>query len=355
MEHEAAEMRGQVRHNPVSLSIDHVSPVTRLLEKRKQMLQVQEALDAQKQEYMRKEDLFKRREENLRKKDLELQEALVLFNKYLKENEHKRRRADHRAADEVKKRLRWEKDIETRQVTFDKLNKRLRKLKEKVRRMEKYQGFLQQVFDEHESHFDEIQSIILRHENLAEAKRDLETNQEKSIKDSETQRQAYIHMKKENYNKTLSLNNDIAGLSKELEEAVKRAGDIEVSLHEGEKVNTRQERDIIEIIMAVENIFARCKQKSSNAIKHGLVVESPGKEKEGLVTLDPQGLKVEEALFRLEVMKDYLKDYTWMVEAISGKTNQYTGAYSHITTNTAHAAAANEQALASPSRPQAAE
>jgi hypothetical protein len=50
--------------------------VTRLLEKRKQMLQVQESLDAQKDEYSRKEELFKRREENLRKKDLELQEAL---------------------------------------------------------------------------------------------------------------------------------------------------------------------------------------------------------------------------------------------------------------------------------------
>ncbi len=38
-----------------------------------------------------RQELFKRREEDLRKKDLELQEALVLFNKFLKENEHKRR------------------------------------------------------------------------------------------------------------------------------------------------------------------------------------------------------------------------------------------------------------------------
>ena len=33
---------------PVSLTLEHVSPVTRLLEKRKQMLQVQESLDSQK-------------------------------------------------------------------------------------------------------------------------------------------------------------------------------------------------------------------------------------------------------------------------------------------------------------------
>jgi signal recognition particle GTPase len=58
-------------------------------------------------EYQRKEELFKRREENLRKKDLELQAALVLFNKFLKENEHKRRRAEHRANEEVKKTIKW--------------------------------------------------------------------------------------------------------------------------------------------------------------------------------------------------------------------------------------------------------
>ncbi len=40
---------------PVALTLEHVSPVTRLLEKRKKMLEVQRALDAQKDEYLRKE------------------------------------------------------------------------------------------------------------------------------------------------------------------------------------------------------------------------------------------------------------------------------------------------------------
>ena len=44
---------------PVTLTLEHVSPVTRLLEKRKQMLHVQESLDAQKEEYTRKEEIFK--------------------------------------------------------------------------------------------------------------------------------------------------------------------------------------------------------------------------------------------------------------------------------------------------------
>lgn len=68
---------------PQSLTLDHVSPATRLLEKRRQMFEVQEALDAQKEEFARREEAFRRREEGLRKKDLDLQESLIRFNKFL--------------------------------------------------------------------------------------------------------------------------------------------------------------------------------------------------------------------------------------------------------------------------------
>jgi hypothetical protein len=65
------------------LNLDNVSPATRLLEKRRQMFEVQEALETQKEEFARKEEMFKRREDGLRLKDLQLQEALIRFNKFL--------------------------------------------------------------------------------------------------------------------------------------------------------------------------------------------------------------------------------------------------------------------------------
>ncbi len=72
---------------PETLVIDHVSAATRLLEKRRQMFEVQEALNSQKEEFTRREDAFRRREEALRRKDLELQESLIKFNRFLQENE----------------------------------------------------------------------------------------------------------------------------------------------------------------------------------------------------------------------------------------------------------------------------
>ena len=64
---------------PQTLTLDHVSPATRLLEKRRQMFEVQEALNAQKEDFARREEAFRRREEGLRQKDLELQEMQVLM------------------------------------------------------------------------------------------------------------------------------------------------------------------------------------------------------------------------------------------------------------------------------------
>ena len=97
---------------PQALSLDHVSPATRLLEKRRQMFEVQDELARQKEEFARREEAFARREDQLRLKDAELQASLVKFNKFLQENEAKRTRALKRAADEAGQRRAKEGEVE---------------------------------------------------------------------------------------------------------------------------------------------------------------------------------------------------------------------------------------------------
>ena len=73
--------------------LNNVCTATKILEKRRQAAEVQDALDAQKHEFLRKIDIFQRREDAIRRKDLMLQESLIKFNKFLLENEYKRTRA----------------------------------------------------------------------------------------------------------------------------------------------------------------------------------------------------------------------------------------------------------------------
>jgi Domain of unknown function (DUF4200) len=135
-------MQGQF---PQGLTLDHVSPATRLLEKRRQMFEVQEALDAQKDEFSRREDALKRREDALRRKDLELQESLIKFNKFLQENESKRNRAIKRAADERKQREQKEAEIAKLRAQYSDRFDEEAKLKEDLEKHRRYQDYLYRV------------------------------------------------------------------------------------------------------------------------------------------------------------------------------------------------------------------
>ena len=130
---------------PQTLTLDHVSPATRLLEKRRQMFEVQEALDAQKEEFARREEAFRRREEGLRQKDLELQESLIKFNKFLQENESKRNRADKRASEEQKLRRQKEEEIVKLRRGLGKMRTEYTVLEEKLAKNKKYQVFLERM------------------------------------------------------------------------------------------------------------------------------------------------------------------------------------------------------------------
>lgn len=309
----------------VALTLENVSPVTRLLEKKKQQLQVQESLDAQKEEYSRKEELFKRREENLRKKDLELQEALVLFNKFLKENEYKRRRADYRAQEEKKKIHQTILSIEKENQKLDKKKKDLEKKIKDVAKNEKYLQFLQMVYDENENHFDELSSIITRYDTLAKANQDLQKKQKELTKQNEDLRTEFNNYKKKVFNETLSLNNDIASRSKDLDQAVTAANDAQHRLMQTEATEANMKEKTTQIIMAVENLFTRCKK--------GLLRDTEfGSQKTGLIkhTLqkftdkelqkcseDVMWKKKEETIRRLDVICYYLLDFKQMVDSIN--------------------------------------
>ena len=183
---EASAKRGN-RNLPQQLTLDHVSPATRLLEKRRQMFEVQEALDAQKEEFQRREATFKRREEMLKKKDLELQESLIKFNKFLQENDSKRSRAEKKEKDEVKQRL-----VKEQEMT--KLNEALKTQQEQRRvmtialdKMMKHQNFLESVLEATEE-FPEITDLLSRYETLDAAHSDLISRQVQAEEHNEAER-----------------------------------------------------------------------------------------------------------------------------------------------------------------------
>lgn len=251
---------------PQTLMFDHVSPATRLLEKRRQMFEVQEALNAQKEEFARREDAFRRREDGLRRKDLELQESLIKFNKFLQENESKRNRALKRAAEEFKQRQTKESQIAQLE---DQLKSKLREeavLKEEVERNLKYQDYLENVVQTMSKFFPEISDILNRYKTLRDANMYLIDKHHTDESATDSLQREYLSYKKTKENLILNESNEIADKQLALEHHKTRTNRVQADIDKVAMEASEKGLELGQIISSVSNILARCEE--SFRIRH---------------------------------------------------------------------------------------
>jgi hypothetical protein len=145
--------------------------------------------------------------------------------------------------------------------------KRCNKAKQKVAKNELYQNFLQRVHEEHSSHFETLESIMTREKTLNQTYKDLMESLRVATSKNESMRLKFQQYKKDKYNLELSLNNDIASYSKLLEVERQAASDAEQEIMNEEVKQMQRNREMTQIIMAVENLHSRCKKVLKGTIK----------------------------------------------------------------------------------------
>ncbi len=251
---------------PQTLMFDHVSPATRLLEKRRQMFEVQEALNSQKEEFSRREDAFRRREDGLRRKDLELQESLIKFNKFLQENESKRNRALKRASEEKKQRELKEKEIEKLEAQLKHKLREEGMMKEEVEKNLKYQDYLENVVQGMSKFFPEISDILNRHKTLRDANSYLIEKHHADEGANDKLQKEYISFKKFKENQILNESNEIAEMQLKLEQGVTKTMRVQSDIDKVTMDASEKSLEVGQIISSVGNILARCEE--SFRIRH---------------------------------------------------------------------------------------
>merc|ERR1719387_95877 len=195
--------------HPQQLFFDNVSPATRLLEKRRQMYEVQDALENQKARFAREEETFRKKEEALRARDLQLQHQLFKFNKFLQDNEAKRRRADTRAAEEEAQIRLKEDEIRDLERQLEESKQQCAELEEEVARNMKYEEFLERVKDTCDD-YSEIQDLVTRYDTLESANKDLMASQTQFEAKNEALRIEFQSYKKERATENMAFTNRIA-------------------------------------------------------------------------------------------------------------------------------------------------
>ena len=250
----------KMKSMPHTLVLEHVSPATRLLEKRRQMFEVQENLETQKVEFNRKEEVLKRREEGLKKKDLELQESLIRFSKFLQENDSKRTRAEKKAIDEIKLRLSKERDIGDLSRSLAKLQAERDTTSEVADANLRYQKFLEVVLETS----DEYQEIgdLMRHATLEATNNDLRQHARECAELNEQTRAELQAYTKSKADEILNLNNRISRPKKEMEGKERETMGHKMRKDYAVQAASQKTLQHGQVTMATENLFLRCRESS---------------------------------------------------------------------------------------------
>lgn len=201
---------------------DHLTPATRLLEKRREMAEVEQALGAQKEEFQMKMESLQQRREELERKEHQLKESLLKFDKFLKENDSKRARAVKKSQDERELRKTKEKDIDKLKDEIDDLTKERDRYQKKLERNSIYQKYMEKV-QETSDEFSEIREIIARYDTLVATHLDLLERDQANQDAIEKEKAKLMKFTEEKNNEILYYNNQLAQLQTRLDQAQSRA------------------------------------------------------------------------------------------------------------------------------------
>ncbi|XP_027718404.1 cilia- and flagella-associated protein 73 isoform X2 [Vombatus ursinus] len=245
----------------------YINHAAQLLEKKQEMVEVEEALRAKKEEFQVKMSALKQRRKALEQKEDALKESMVRFDKFLKDTEAKQSRALRRAEEGRQTAAQKEAEAMALRKELEGLIKRKEQLERKLHKYRPFARYLEQVVSQSE---EEIPELMARFSGLSEAQTILAERQQALHKAVEEARAELLKLVEEKNDEILHQNNRVADLQLRLEEVRAQALRwIRKLRHRVESrwvhiQNTAAQKTLLlgQIKMAALNLFQLvCKQK----------------------------------------------------------------------------------------------
>jgi septal ring factor EnvC (AmiA/AmiB activator) len=199
-------------------TVNSFTAATRLLEKRKEMLEIQGTLKAKRDEFQDRLKKIKRKERQLSEKRNELTDNIIELDKFIGDNEIKRTRADQKQKKEEEDKMKGEDTIKLLKLDIERQKRKRAALAEKVKRDSKYHNYLKQVAILRGGEDPEnVEAIIKRYGTLEDSRNKL-SKQIDRMKSSLSEMKRKAKEDNENWKKsTIELNHIIFTHGKTLE------------------------------------------------------------------------------------------------------------------------------------------
>lgn len=234
---------------------DHeMTPASRLLERRREMQDVEYGLSKQRDDYSIKMESISQRNEELARKESQLKESLVKFDKYLAENDGKKLRAMRKAIEE--KSVRGLKESELTQLTS--LSERLVAIKrQQLKAIEAnslFHNYLESMLELNEEYV-EVKDIVARYDTLRATNAELIKRAQQAQEQTEENKQEFAAFLELQNNKHLNFNNQIARKHSKLEEYKMESAKKQFELDKIVRSATSKSLMLGQIKMASNNLF----------------------------------------------------------------------------------------------------
>ncbi|XP_060768912.1 coiled-coil domain-containing protein 42 homolog [Neoarius graeffei] len=213
---------GFEEHLSESVSVqeeDVYSGVTRLLDKRRQIKDVDSVLRTQRREFEMKRESLRQRREKLKKKEEDLKDSLLKFDKFLKENDAKRARGVKKAESERAILRERERELELLHTHIAALLVKKEKLRARVERFRVYCEFLHAVL-KMANKFEDIGQLVARFETLISTREHLLRRQGEVERQRESDSLELRRYVSEQNAILLQYNNTLSQLQTELDNVV---------------------------------------------------------------------------------------------------------------------------------------
>ncbi|KAJ3010705.1 UNVERIFIED_CONTAM: hypothetical protein HDU68_002013 [Siphonaria sp. JEL0065] len=250
------------KQSPSIFENRHTLQSTLLLQKKKEMNLVQANLEKKRAEFSKRMEECREKQEELRVKQKQIRDRVTKFEKFLKENDAKRQRANLKALSERK--MREQKEMEHGQLQHLQLDlqSKTKSILNLIKKYQIYEKYLQSVvdilppdyLDINEPH---VNDIIMRHKTLVETNEDLiqmvQTNQD-GIEERQSSLAALIKNKND---LILVYNSQLGTQQKYLDKLKQESAYKEQRIEERDKTGKERSRMIGETKLAINNIYDR--------------------------------------------------------------------------------------------------
>lgn len=241
---------------------------TLLLKKQVEVEKVQEDLDIKRQQFAERMAACKRKEEELKKKQTQIRGRVERFEKFIEENDAKRRRAIQKYQTELKLKNQKNRELDVLSTELGQLKARNAALQAKLAKCSVYEQFLMKVLDQLPEDYLEandamLMGIMMRFRTLSATNQSLVQMLVDTSDQVEAEQQKLQDINQEHTQSVLLMNSELAVLQEKLEETLQKKEKLDQFLASSKGVFRQQSELLGCIKMSIDNIAEKCQRLRS--------------------------------------------------------------------------------------------